>query len=195
MQRKLIYTIGHSTHEAEKFVSLLQRYRVDLLIDVRSIPYSRWNPQYNRENLIETLQEHGIDYEFLGRELGARSEDSNCYENNRVSYKLLAISSEFQSGIEKIKRLVDCRTLALVCAEKEPLVCHRAILVARVLETDEYDVLHILENGEVQTHSEAMDRLCELRKLPEPDLIYSREHRVNDAYAAQGQRIAYQRPE
>ncbi len=92
MRRKLIYTIGHSTHEAGKFVSLLQRHRVDLLIDVRSTPYSRRNPQFNRENLIETLQEHSIDYEFLGQELGARSEDSNCYENNRVSYKLLAIT-------------------------------------------------------------------------------------------------------
>ena len=195
MQRKLIYTIGHSTHQAEKFVSLLQRHQVDLLIDVRSIPYSRWNPQYNRENLIKTLQEHSIDYEFLGQELGARSEDSNCYENNRVSYKKLARTPLFQSGIEKIRQLADCRTLALVCAEKEPLVCHRTILVARSLETDEYGVFHILENGEAQTHDQAMDRLCELRKLPEPDLIYSRDQRMNDAYAAQEQRIAYQRPE
>ena len=195
MRRRLIYTIGHSTHEAEKFVSLLQQHRVNLLIDVRSIPYSRWNPQYNRENLIETLQEHSIDYEFLGQELGARSEAPTCYENNRVSYKKLANTSLFQSGIEKIRQLADCRTLALVCAEKEPLDCHRTILVARTLETDEYDVLHILEDGEAQPHRQAMDRLCELRKLPEPDLIYSRDQRVNDAYAAQEQRIAYQRSE
>ena len=195
MRRRQIYTIGHSTHEAEKFVSLLQQHRVDLLIDVRSTPYSRWNPQYNRENLIETLQEHSIDYEFVGQELGARSEDSNCYENNRVSYKLLAITPLFQAGIEKVRLLADCRTLALVCAEKEPLVCHRTILVARALETDQYGVLHILEDGDTQTHGQAMDRLCELRKLPEPDLIYSRDQRVNDAYSAQEQRIAYQRPE
>ena len=81
-----VLTIGHSAHPLETFVGLLQRHEVNVLADVRSAPYSRFHPQFNREALAQELEGHGIRYFYLGRELGARSDDPSCYENGRVQY-------------------------------------------------------------------------------------------------------------
>ena len=83
-QHNLIYTIGHSTHTSEAFLELLRKHNVTAVADVRSAPFSRFNPQFNKDALQGTLGEHGIKYVFLGRELGARSDDPACYENGRV---------------------------------------------------------------------------------------------------------------
>ena len=102
VKEETIYTIGHSTHEIGKCVSFLKRYQIDTVADVRSVPYSRQQPQFNRENLIDSLKTHGIAYVFLGKELGARSADPECYEKGRVKYRLLAQTTLFREGIERI---------------------------------------------------------------------------------------------
>lgn len=95
----MIYTIGHSTHPIDRFIALLQRHSVDALADVRSVPYSRYNPQFNRERLNETLKEQGIVYVFPGKEPGGRSDNPECYENGRLNYRALAGTPSFRSGI------------------------------------------------------------------------------------------------
>ena len=191
LNEETIYTIGHSTHEIETFVSLLKQHRINAVADVRSVPYSRWQPQFNRMELAEVLNAHGIAYVFLGKELGARSDDSTCYEKGRVKYRLLAKTPLFRSGIERVRDGSFRRNIALMCAEKDPLDCHRTILVARDLVEAGADVAHILANGQVESHNSAMARLSEQLKLPEPDMVSTAQDLEEQAYAAQERRIAY----
>ena len=186
-----IFTVGHSTHEFEDFVSLLKQHGVDAIADVRSVPYSRWQPQFNREDLAEDLKARGIAYVFLGKELGARSDDPQCYENGRVQYRSLAETPLFQSGIERVRDGSRHRRIALMCAEKDPLDCHRTILVARELVASGVGVTHILENGSLEPHDKTMKRLSEQLRLPTQDLFLTADELENRAYAAQEQRIAY----
>lgn len=186
------YTIGHSNHPLERFIALLNQHGIDVLCDVRSDPYSRMNPQFNRETLKAALFKIGVTYVFLGKELGARSEDPSCYVRGKVQYDRLAQTALFRKGIESLLlRMQGCR-LALMCAERDPLDCHRTILVARHLETLGISVEHILSDGSLETHGQAVARLLRQLRIPEcDDLFRTRDAMIEDAYKAQGERIAY----
>ncbi|MFO7762062.1 MAG: DUF488 family protein [Thermodesulfobacteriota bacterium] len=186
-----IYTIGHSTHSAEKVVDLLRQHGVTAVADVRSRPYSRMNPQFNREAFSALLKAAGIAYVFLGRELGARSEDRECYAGGKVQYDLLAQSKLFQVGLERVIQGMTSHRVALMCAEKDPLTCHRTILVCRHLVAREVNVEHILEDGRLESHDNALSRLLGELGLPERDLFRSRDEIVEKAYSKRGQQIAY----
>lgn len=186
-----VYTIGHSTHEPAHLAALLERHGVTAVGDVRSSPYSRFNPQYNRETLQRFLRDRGIAYVFLGRELGARSEDPRCYEGGRVRYDRLAATGLFRSGIERVIEGAARQRIALLCAEKDPLECHRAVLVARELEARGVRVNHILEDGTIEPHARTVDRLLDRHKLAEEDLFRSRVEREAEAFRLQGERIAW----
>jgi uncharacterized protein (DUF488 family) len=187
----IVYTIGHSTHSLEQFISLLHRHAITALCDVRSRPYSRMHPQFNRETLTEVLQEAGIKYVFLGKELGARSEDKSCYRDGQARYELIARTGLFQSGIDRVKDGAHKFRVALMCAEKEPLECHRTILVGRRLIDDGLQVKHILADGKVEDHSCSIDRLIAMLKISRNDMFRSPEDVVTDAYTLQGNAIAY----
>ncbi len=188
-----VFTIGHSTHPQERFVALLRQHAITAVCDVRSKPYSRMNPQFNREKLKETLLAQGIEYRFLGKELGARSDDPNCYENGKVQYDRLAETELFKNGLKRVLRgLRDDFRIALMCAEKEPLECHRTILVARHLVALGVAIEHILADGSLESHDAALSRLARMINLREPDLVHSREQLLADAYRKQGERIAYE---
>jgi uncharacterized protein (DUF488 family) len=163
--------------------------------DVRSAPYSRRYPQFSREPLERALREAGIAYVFLGKELGARSDDPSCYENGSVKYDRLAKTQLFQSGLDRVERGMESHTLALLCAEKEPLHCHRTLLVARHLEARGVMVEHILEDGRIELHTDTLKRLLRLLHQPEVDLFRSPEQVVSDGYEAWGNKIAYSRDE
>ncbi|HEY0686819.1 MAG TPA: DUF488 domain-containing protein [Steroidobacter sp.] len=188
----VIYTVGHSNHPLRQFLGLLQTQGVNLLADVRSTPYSRFNPQFRRDALAAALSEQGIDYLFLGEELGARSKDRSCYEDGRVSYRKLAATDLFRQGIERLLAAAKTHTVAIMCAEKDPLDCHRTILVARELVRRGESVTHILASGEVESHDQAMHRLRDKLKI-EPQDLFGGD--VNEqAYDMRGQQIAYVDP-
>lgn len=187
-----VYTIGHSNHPPEHFLELLSRHAIAAIVDVRSKPYSRMNPHFNRENLKRLLAAGGMAYVFLGRELGARSEDPACYSEGKVQYDRLARTELFRQGLERVCEGLETRRLALMCAEKDPLECHRTILVARQLAARGVAVRHILEDGALESHEQVLVRLREKLKLPEYDLFRSPEEVIEDAYRMQGQRIAYE---
>lgn len=189
--RNPVFTVGHSTHALGAFVDLLRRNEVTAVADVRSAPYSRFNPQFNREALEAELKERGIRYVFLGRELGARSDDPSCYEKGRVQYARLARTALFHSGIERVLRGANEYRVALLCAEKEPVECHRTLLVARALDDLGVEVRHILADGRTETHGGAMDRLLDLAGLPHEDLFRSRGELVAAAIARQEARVAW----
>jgi uncharacterized protein (DUF488 family) len=148
------------------------------------------NPQFNREPLKQALQAEDIKYVFLGKELGARSEDKNCYRNGQVQYDLLAQTDLFKQGIERVKAGARSYRVALMCAEKEPLECHRTILVSRKLFEEGFLIEHILGDGKLEGHEHAMERLISKFKIPEGDMFRSHNALV-EAYARQSVEIAY----
>jgi len=186
-----VLTIGHSNHELGNLVALLCSHRVTAVADVRSAPYSRSNPQFNREQFQESLKLNGIAYVFLGRELGGRPDNASCYVDGKVQYRKLAETPVFRKGLERVLRGARSHRIALLCAEAEPLVCHRALLVAQELAGIGIPVNHIHANGTLESHGEAMCRLVEMVGLPETDLYRTKEQIIADACAVQEKRIAY----
>ena len=188
-RRTAIFTIGHSAHELARFVDLLLWRKIGAVADVRSTPYSRRHPHFNKKALNESLKANGIAYVFLGKELGARSADPTCYENGRVQFRKLAATRLFRSGIKRVLDGSQQMRIALMCAEKDPLNCHRTILVTRELVALGKKVNHILADGEIETHDAAMNRLCRQLGIRE-DLLRAPEELENDAYAAQEAKMA-----
>jgi len=187
----VVFTIGHSTHSIATFIGLLRQHGITALADVRSAPYSRFNPQFNKEMLADELKAHGIRYVFLGCELGARSNDPSCYENGRVRYARLARTELFRKGIERVRNGANEYRIALMCAEKDPLECHRTLLVARVLEEQGVPVMHILGDGRLESHDETMTRLLDVLRMPREDLFKSRADLLAEALRRQEEKVAY----
>ena len=192
----MIYTIGHSNHPIEHFVCLLQQHGIQALADVRSNPYSRFNPQFNREKLQASLAAAGgIRYVFLGEELGARSKDPACYDaEGRVSYTRLAQTPLFRQGIDRLQTGRQQLRIAIMCAERNPLECHRTILVSRELEKVGIPVTHILHDGTLEPNRHSLQRLAAELKLAETDLFRSQDELIQDAYEMQGRRMGYVPP-
>lgn len=186
-----LFTIGHSTHTVAEFLALLRQHGISAVGDVRSRPYSRQNPHFNREEMERFLRQAGIAYMFLGNELGARSQDPSCYEQGRVRYDLLARTELFQRGLVRVREGMERYRLALMCAEKEPLECHRTILVSRHLDTLGVEVRHILADGTIEPHAEALKRLAQLLNMPETHLFLTPQELIEETYLRQEERIAY----
>ena len=186
-----VFTIGHSTRTLQVFGDLLVQHRVTAVADVRSVPYSRRHPQFNQSSLKRALGQLGIAYLFLGKELGARSEDRSCYVHGRVQYRRLAATDAFRAGLERVIEESRRQRLALMCAEGDPLECHRAILVARELVDGGLEVQHILLDGSLEPHTETTRRLIGERRLLQSDLFDSPATLLERAYAEQEERIGY----
>jgi uncharacterized protein (DUF488 family) len=186
-----VLTVGHSNHTLEDFLRLLAQHGITAVADVRSVPMSRLHPQFNREELAEALKQAGIAYSFLGRELGGRPQDPSCYLNGQVQYRLVALTGQFQKGIERVLTGARNYRIALMCAEREPLDCHRGLLVSPALEKAGVAVFHILADGSLEAHRDTMNRLLERFGFTQEDLFRSREELVEEACARQQERVAY----
>ncbi|HTX21328.1 MAG TPA: DUF488 domain-containing protein [Candidatus Aquilonibacter sp.] len=190
-----LFTIGHSTHSLEKFLELLRLHRIEAVADVRSSPFSQYNPQFNREPLQRALREQGISYVFLGGELGARRSEPECYVNGRADYALIAQTPAFARGFDRIVQGAAKMRIAIMCAEKDPLDCHRCILVSPRLSGKGIKVQHIHSDGSLESQEQAERRLVEMFDLAERELFRSSNEIVAEAYRLQGERIAYQEQE
>lgn len=192
--KPVIYTVGHSTVPSGTIVDLLLAHEVTAVADVRSVPYSRSNSQFNREKFKSELERAKIAYSFLGLELGARTDDPSCYIKQQVQYELLARTQHFQSGLTRVEEGIRRGyRIALMCAERDPLTCHRGILISRHLVRRGIDVQHILGGGSLEPHDKALDRL--IREIAATnknhDLFKSRDALVEEAYGIRGHEIAY----
>ncbi len=188
---KELFTIGHSVHTVERFMELLKQHSVNALCDVRSSPYSRYSPQFNRESLRDKVLKHGISYIYLGDELGPRSSDPSCYENGKVQYQRLAEKRSFQQGLNRLRKGMETYRIALMCAEKDPLTCHRMILICRQLRGNDIQIQHILEDGSLEDNRDTEQRLMKLLKIDPADLFSSEEEQILHAYDLQADKIAY----
>ncbi|GAB4196184.1 MAG: DUF488 domain-containing protein [Phycisphaeraceae bacterium] len=187
-----IFTVGHSTHEWETFLGLLKQHGVTAVADVRSQPFSRL-PEYNRDALAAGLKREGIQYVPLGRELGARRDEPECYVDGQAVYERVAELPLFREGIERLLKGTERFTIALMCAEKEPLDCHRTVLVCRHLRPYGAHIQHILADGAIEEHTDAEKRLMRMMKIT-PDLFrpdVKEEDLIEQAYEARGKEIAY----
>jgi uncharacterized protein (DUF488 family) len=186
----VIWTIGHSNHSARRFIDLLQGAGIDCVADVRSTPFSRRNPQFSQKALASSLKDAGIEYWFLGDALGARPKDPDCWDNGKVSYARITASPAFQKAIHALIEESHVKRIALMCAEKEPLECHRTILVGRALAQRDTELGHIHADGRIEPHADLEERLLHLAK-EKVDLLNGRDAALAQAYDKQGKRMAY----
>jgi uncharacterized protein (DUF488 family) len=191
-EKLTIFTIGHSNHSFENFLILLNRHNIATLADVRSSPYGRLE-YFNREIIAAELKTAGIEYIFMGRELGARREEPECYVNGVAVYDKIAALPAFQEGLLRLHRLAATSPLAIMCAEKEPLDCHRTILICRHLRDSGFQIMHILADGSLEDHNRTEKRLVKKmgieRTLFEPDL--TEEELIGRAYEERGLETAF----
>lgn len=209
-----LFTVGHSNQSLPQLIAQLQSQGVNAVADVRSIPFSRRLPQFNRPELEAELPRQGLTYVFLGEELGARRDEPEAYDGLQAAYERVAKLPAFQRGLDRvISGVTKGLTLALLCAERDPLTCHRAVLVSRHLSNHGLDVEHIHGDGRLESHAalelrmqQALHRLGVLEGFgtavqldllgnpleqspgPHPEQV------LEQAYQEQSKRIAYCKP-
>jgi uncharacterized protein (DUF488 family) len=153
-----LFTIGHSNHEALHFCGLLKQHGIDVLVDVRSSPYSQYSPHFNRETIKEIVVPRGFQYVFLGEELGGRPVEPDCYdEEGHVLYSKLAQVPRFLQGVDRVEKGIQKYRVAMMCSEEDPTVCHRFLLIGKVLADRGVPMLHIRGDGRLDEHAVLID--------------------------------------
>lgn len=183
-----VYTIGHSNHSLDHFLALLQGAGVEMVADIRSTPASRRQPQYNKAQLAQALHAAGLSYLWLGRELGGRPSDPTLFTDGIADFERMAETKSFREGIARVRGEADWLRLALMCSEKNPLDCHRCLLVGRVLSAESIEVRHVLADGQIISQTAIEDEL-----LGGDELFPPREERLAAVYRARAQKIAFRR--
>jgi uncharacterized protein (DUF488 family) len=150
-----IFSIGHSNQSIEAFLALLQQHQIQVLVDVRSSPYSKYVPQFNSTPLAVAVRQVGIKYMFMGKELGGRPDGDEFYDSDsHVLYNRVAEASFFLDGIDRLKKGGRSYRVAIMCSEEDPATCHRHLLIGRVLTKQGVNLCHIRGDGHIQTEQE-----------------------------------------
>jgi uncharacterized protein (DUF488 family) len=191
-----IFTVGHSAVEFSAFLALLQRHDVKLVADVRSKPQSARHPHFDGIEMEATLRAAGIRYLFMGDELGGRPDDSKAYRGDGlVDYRGRRKSRAFQAGLERVLQEMESVDLALMCAEEDPLSCHRFLMICPEIVAAGIQPMHIRKGGVIETQQDAEDRLLEAQKLgavtSDSLFAFDREAALEEAYAAQSEKFAF----
>ncbi len=190
-----LYSIGYATKPIDTFIGQLQRYGVNAVADVRSVPYSKAFHDYHQEALAESLKQSNIHYVYLGAELGPRSKDDSHYDEcGQVQFDRLAQSPLYQQGVERLKTgLRKGMTIALMCAEKDPADCHRSLLIGYDLQRRlGLEVEHITHDGAIETQAKMESRMAEVHGVS-GDLFASPEQQAELGCRAQSKLKAYRR--
>jgi len=182
-------TIGHSNHQIDVFIALVKQHAITRIVDVRSSPRSQWTPWFNAEPLAARLAENSIGYTPMP-ELGGRPERNDLFHNGRADYEAMAATDAVKSGIARLISASAHDRLALMCAEKEPLDCHRCLMISRILAQDGFSVQHIHADGHLEDHSALEDRLLIITR-ESIGLFDDRDQVLSRAYALQSSRAAY----
>ena len=152
-----VYTIGHSNHSLEAFLSLLRDSRIEVVVDIRSRPSSQVVPHFDRKPLENSLKMNGFKYLYFGKELGGKPDSKDFYDvDGHVLYSLIAKSAPFIQAIERLLKGVHEYRVVLLCGEENPLNCHRRLLVGKVLRNYDVNLQHIRGNGRVQSEEELL---------------------------------------
>ncbi len=194
---KELFTIGHSNHPIDYFVDLLLAHRLSMIADVRSSPYSKYSPHFNKDALESTLRNVNIDYMFLGRELGAQRSEHDCYIYGQAKYDRIAKLSSFRRGLEIVLQGVELHRIAIMCSESDPIACHRTILVCRELKKicPDLKITHILGDSTEERQETSEKRLINLHKL-QPELfgdLTTTSGLIEKAYDLQAGKIEFKK--
>ncbi len=155
-----VFTIGHGGRDFDDFADLLSRFEITYLVDVRSAPYSRYQPEFGKEPLDDLLSKRGIRYVYMGDTLGGRPSDESCYVDGRVDYMLCRQKEWFQRGIRRLRDASQQQLrIALMCSEGKPENCHRSKLIGAELDAQGIPVIHIDEKGDAQEQPAILERL------------------------------------
>lgn len=187
----LVLTLGHSNRDWPAFAGLLTANAAACVVDVRSMPASRRFPWFNRKRLEDGLAGIGIGYRFLGDRLGGRPKDSVCYAGGAVDYARVAATSAFREGLDELAGLARGRRCCLLCSEKDPLDCHRSILVARHLAPKGFAVAHIHDAARVESQRDFEARLLAADEAPLLGEIEDARALLALAYNRRGRKIAF----
>jgi uncharacterized protein (DUF488 family) len=190
-----VWTIGHSTHSWERFVALLRSAGITAIADVRTSPYSRFSPHFNRDEVREELRLDGISYVFLGKELGGRPAGQRFYCEGVADYEKMALTDDFQQGLERVIDGARKYKIALMCSEQDPLDCHRCLLIGRALAERGVQVCHIQGNGVIATQQQIENRLLELSGRSTDNLFALHEERLATAYRDRARKVAFAQPQ
>jgi uncharacterized protein (DUF488 family) len=182
-------TIGHSNLPADQFLALLKAHGVTAVADVRSVPFSRRFPWFSSRTLSDRLQSKGIAYVTMGDTLGGRPTNPALYCDGIADYEAMAGTPEFHAGLDRVMAEMIRHRVCLMCAEREPLDCHRCLLVGRAITSRGYSIGHILGNGAIEPHSATEERLL-AGPRPAGDLFADRESLLAEAYRRRAHRIA-----
>jgi uncharacterized protein (DUF488 family) len=186
-----LFTIGYSKHSLESFLATIQKYKINAIVDVRSIPFSKFKPEFNKDTLNNYLKSNNIEYVFLGNECGARFDDPSCYRNGKTDYKLIANHKKFQDGLHRIQEGSKKYKIAIMCAEKDPINCHRMILICRNLKDTGIKIFHVLDTDEIESQFQSEKRLLKLFKFDQQELFRTEEEQLDQAYDNQSEKIAH----
>ena len=186
-----VFSIGHSSMSYEEFVRSLRNASITAVADVRSMPFSRRNPQFNRDTLRDELRIDGIAYVFLGEELGGRPKERQYFCEGVADYEKMAKSSDFERGLRRVIEGSKQYRIALMCSEHDPLECHRCLLVGRALHERGATVRHILPNKMFLDQAEVERRLIQLSRQDSADLFQSYRERLAEAYRKRASKVAY----
>ncbi|MGR4864097.1 DUF488 domain-containing protein [Caulobacter sp. LARHSG274] len=186
-----ILTIGHSTHGWDRFRALLDGAGVTAVADVRTSPWSKHTPQFNKDALAERLRQAGMAYVFLGDALGGRPSGAHLFANGVADYEAMAAEPAFQAGLDRVRKGAEAHVVALMCAEQEPLDCHRCLLVSRRLRAGGLPVAHILPDGRIEAHEETERRLLVCEGLDHEDIFETPADRLDRAYRQRARKVAF----
>ncbi len=150
-ERPVLFSIGHSNHTAESFLELLKQHEIGVLVDVRSQPYSRYSPHFNANSLKSLVEAAGLRYLFMGDQLGGRPDGDEFFdEEGHALYHRMAEAPPFLEGVARLERGARDWRVAIMCSEEDPAVCHRYLLVTRVIRDRGIDVWHIRGDGRLE---------------------------------------------
>ena len=191
-ETRAILTVGHSNLSYAGFLDLLRGSGVTAVADVRSAPYSRYSPQFDRETLRDSLRQDDVPYAFLGDALGGRPQDSGLFRDGVADYEKMAATASFAEGLGRVVAGAGRHRIVLMCSEQDPLDCHRCLLVGRALTQRQVCVRHILADGSQVDHAKIEGKLVAMSKDVNYDLFAAEDgDRLATAYRSRARSVAY----
>ena len=186
-----IFSLGHSDLSFERFVDLLKSAGVTAVADVRSTPFSKRSPWFSQHDFKGGLRRSNLAYSFMGNELGGRPKSPQLFRGGIADYAAMADTDFFRSGLARLLQGCEKHRIAMVCSERDPLHCHRCLLVGRQLLILGVDTRHIHAGGRQESQREAEERLLQEEGLAHYDLLRPQSERINEAYHRRSSHVAY----
>ena len=188
-----LYTIGYSAFEPVNLIRLLNERSIGAVADVRSTPYSSRFREYNREQLQALLRRNRIHYLYLGKELGARPDKPELYSNGRADFRKMAATESFREACQRIRNGLSKMSICLLCAEKDPIQCHRTVLICHnfLKLYPAANISHILADGGIESQEQTDLRIMRKHDLLREHLLMDFEQRMEEAYRKQEEEVAY----